>query len=89
MKQETYGIYILPVFIGKGTRKKHYYLYWKFNERQGPIQALIRNNWKLVHFVELYILNYGPSEKNNLIYNFPEVSSKPQNQNGYSTNKEC
>ena len=68
----TDGISYFPSLIGKeGKQQKHDYLYWEFNERRGPIQAILKDNWKLVHFVgkkyELFNLLEDPSENNDLI----------------------
>ncbi|MEP0366342.1 MAG: arylsulfatase [Cyclobacteriaceae bacterium] len=65
----TDGISYLPALTG-GNQRKHDYLYWEFNEKQGPIQALVKDDWKLLYFVgkryELYNLKDDPSEENDL-----------------------
>ena len=65
------GISYAPTLLGnEDSQQKHDYLYWEFNERSGPIQAVRQDNWKAVKFkdkpVEIYDLNLDISEKNNL-----------------------
>ncbi len=38
--------------IIKKDQGRHDYLYWEFNERQGPLQAILKDNRKLIHRVE-------------------------------------
>ena len=65
----TDGISYLPTLTGK-KQKAHNHLYWEFNERKGPVQALTQGNWKLLHFVdqryELYNLQDDPGEEKDL-----------------------
>ncbi|MBL7473264.1 arylsulfatase [Robertkochia sediminum] len=75
--QETDGISFLPTLTGGAEQAKHDYLYWEFNEHRGPVQALAKQEWKLVHFVEtgtfeLYNLEQDPSEQEDLAGQFPE-----------------
>lgn len=77
------GISYLPALTNeKNTQNKHDYLYWEFNEKQGPIQALSKDDWKLVHFVnkryELYNLKNDPSELNEISKLHPEVLKELQ-----------
>ena len=69
------GISYLPTLLGK-EQKKHDYLYWEFNEGQGPVQAIRQGDWKAVKFyqkpVEVYNLKNDISENNNLAVNEPE-----------------
>jgi len=65
------GISYLPTLLGKESeQKKHDHLYWEFNERQGPIQAIRKDKWKAVKFlgrpVELYDIVNDQGEENNL-----------------------
>jgi arylsulfatase A-like enzyme len=74
---QTDGLSYLPTLLGnEEAQKTHEYLYWEFNEGQGPIQAILKNGWKLVNFVdgptELYHIAQDPSEKQNLISQYPE-----------------
>lgn len=66
---QTDGISYLPTLLGE-PQDTHEYLYWEFNEKNGPIQALIQGDWKLLHFwggrYELYNLALDPSETQNL-----------------------
>ena len=70
---ETDGISFLPSLLGDTmNQKKHEYLYWEFNEGKGPIQAITKENWKLIFFIErgeyeMYNLTSDPGEQNNLI----------------------
>jgi arylsulfatase A-like enzyme len=63
------GISYLPSLIAD-KQPEHDYLYWEFNERRGPLQALLKDDWKLVRFVgkhvELYNIKDDPGEQHNL-----------------------
>ena len=63
------GISYLPTLRGQ-KQEAHEYLYWEFNERQGPIQAIRKGNWKAVKFykkpLELYDLSKDIGEENNV-----------------------
>ena len=64
---QTDGVSFAPTLLGNTDQPKHDYLYWEFNEARGPIQALRKGPWKLIHFVarskyELYNLNRDVSE---------------------------
>ncbi|WP_139956485.1 arylsulfatase [Flavicella sediminum] len=65
------GISLVPELFGNQKQQKtHDYLYWEFNEKQGPIQAIRKNDWKLVWKLEgkpeLYNLSSDLSETKNL-----------------------
>lgn len=65
------GISLVPELIADNeNQQKHDYLYWEFNERQGPIQAIRQGDWKLVYRrekkPELYNLSTDLSESINL-----------------------
>ncbi len=65
------GISYLPSMAGDTAgQKQHDYLYWEFNERQGPIQAIRQGHWKLVKFkdkpAELYDLSVDISEQHDV-----------------------
>lgn len=71
------GISFINELTGKSEKQnKHPYLYWEFNELQGPIQAIRQGNWKLVWNLEkkpeLYNLSTDMSESNNLALQEPE-----------------
>ncbi|WP_346762751.1 arylsulfatase [Agaribacillus aureus] len=72
------GISYLPVLTGETHRQKqHPYLYWEFNERQGPIQAIRKGEWKAVKFfdknMELYNLVDDIAEEHDLAAEKPEI----------------
>ena len=55
-------------------------MYWEFNEKEGPIQAIRKENWKGVKFkekpIEIYDLSQDVSEKNNLAEQNPEKAKE-------------
>jgi arylsulfatase A-like enzyme len=66
---KTDSISLVPTLLGKGTQKKHDYLYWEFYE-QGVSQAvLIDGRWKALRLrtltapVQLFDLASDPAEK--------------------------
>ncbi len=64
------GISFVPTLLGKGTQKRHEYLYWEFDE-QGGKQALRMGRWKAVRFLrdgrlELYDLSKDVGEQNDI-----------------------
>ena len=72
LSKATDGISFLPTILGKKVQAEHDYLYWEFNEADGPHQALLKGFWKLIYKVEkdryeLYNLNVDPSENENVI----------------------
>ncbi|WP_218939726.1 arylsulfatase [Lutibacter citreus] len=71
------GISLVPELMGNTEKqKKHDYLYWEFNEREGPIQAIRKGDWKLVWKLEgkpeLYNLSNDIGESENLALKEPE-----------------
>lgn len=77
-QDETTGISYLPTLLGKQeTQKKRDYLYWEFNEREGPIQAIRKGDWKAVKFLnkslELYHLSSDLGESKNVAQNNPII----------------
>ena len=82
---DTDGLSLVPTLLGKGTQKKHDYIYWEFHE-QGGKRAVRQGKWKLLHFgvgknikakhVELFNLENDESEKNNLAKKYPEIVSE-------------
>ena len=74
-KNDLDGISYLPTLLGKSNQKKHEYLYWEFNEWQGPVQAIRKENWKAVKFhnkpLELYDLSKDIGENKNVADQYP------------------
>lgn len=76
---QTDGISFVPALTGNfGDQQVHDYLYWEFNEQQGPIQALTKGDWKLIYYhvrneYELYNLDEDKSEQNNLVKTHPKM----------------
>jgi len=65
------GVSLVPELFGnQEVQQNHDFLYWEFNERQGPIQAIRKDQWKLVWKLEekpeLYNLSVDIGETNNL-----------------------
>ena len=78
---ETDGISFLPTLKGKAKKQKeHAYLYWEFNEGRGPIQAIRKDQWKLIKFygktAELYNLDDDISEQNNISEKYPDKTKE-------------
>jgi arylsulfatase A-like enzyme len=76
-KKDLNGISLVPELMGdKKNQPKHPFLYWEFNERQGPIQAIRKEDWKLVWKLEgepeLYNLASDIGESNNLALKNPK-----------------
>jgi len=74
-QKDINGISFVPTLIGE-EQAVHDYLYWEFNEAQGPIQALRQGDWKLLWKLEkkpeLYNLRDDIAEQNNLAASHPE-----------------
>ncbi|GAB3991147.1 arylsulfatase [Spirosoma daeguense] len=78
------GLSFAPTLTGKGTQKKHDYLYWEFHENGGR-QAIRQGNWKAVRLqaatnpnspVELYDLATDPTESKNIAATNPEKAQE-------------
>ncbi|MCG9972561.1 arylsulfatase [Christiangramia crocea] len=71
------GISYLPTLLGEPGQKKHEYLYWEFNEWEGPIQAIRKGKWKAIRIlnkpVELYDLETDKREEHDLAAEHPEI----------------
>jgi arylsulfatase A-like enzyme len=75
---DTDGISFVNALLGnENKQKKQDYLYWEFNERKGPMQAIRKGKWKAVKRfnkkIELYDLEKDISEKNNCALRNPLV----------------
>ncbi|SOE20775.1 Arylsulfatase A [Spirosomataceae bacterium TFI 002] len=72
---EINGISYKNALLGE-VQQAHQYLYWEFNEANGPRQALRKGDWKLIRYWqkedELYNLNNDIGESTNLAHEFPE-----------------
>lgn len=74
------GISFLPTLTGTGKQKKHNFLYWELHEN-GGLQAVLKNNWKLIRFdvdsknyrYELYNLNSDPGEIMDVANQYPNL----------------
>lgn len=67
----TDGISYLPTLLGrKAAQQKHKYFYWEVNENQGPVQAILKGEWKGIKIFErpfeLYDLSKDPQETTNI-----------------------
>ncbi|SEA52022.1 Arylsulfatase A [Porphyromonadaceae bacterium KH3R12] len=81
--ENTDGISILPTLLNKKEgQKKRDYFYFEFQELGGR-QAVIKDNWKLLHLdirqeglYELYNLASDPSENHNLLDLYPQKAAE-------------
>lgn len=82
------GLSYLPTITNKGRQKKHKSLYFEFHE-QGGKQAIIKDEWKLIHLnvnnpnkesFELYNIYTDPGEIANVINQYPQIASKLKNE---------
>ncbi|WP_228445552.1 arylsulfatase [Thalassotalea sp. HSM 43] len=71
------GISMANTLLGDGKQLQHDYLYWEFNEREGPLQAIRHGDWKLVKRynkpLELYNLAKDIGETNNIAKQHPDI----------------
>ena len=73
------GVSLLPLLEGRKGQQEHDFLYFEFQEMNGR-QAVRKGPWKLIHMdirgknphYELYNLASDPSERHNLLEQFPE-----------------
>lgn len=85
--QATDGISFVPALTG-GAQKSHPYLYWEFNEKTGPMQAIRFGNWKAMRHwdfkgeklgpIKLYDLAKDPAEEKDLAAANPEVMERAE-----------
>ena len=84
---ETDGISFLPALKGDmANQPEHEVMYWEFNEKAGPMQAVRFGDWKAVRTwdyrgkkfkpVQLYNLKDDKGEANNLASAEPEMAKK-------------
>jgi len=70
------GLSMVPTLTGEGDQQQHEFLYWEFNEKAGPTQAVRTGNWKLIKRYEkplaLFNLESDIGESNNLAKEYPE-----------------
>lgn len=77
------GVSLLPLLEGKKGQQEHDFLYFEFQEMNGR-QAVRKGPWKLLHLnvrsdnsrYELYNLASDPSERHNLIDQYPEKAAE-------------
>jgi arylsulfatase A-like enzyme len=82
---ETDGISFYPALRGEMSKQKeHDYLYWEFNESNGPMQAIRFKDWKAIRLwdkkknmmgpIQLYNIEKDKGEKNDLASKMPELA---------------
>ncbi len=73
---ESDGLSMVPAMTGTGEQQQHEFLYWEFNEKAGPTQAVRAGDWKLVKRYKkpltLFNLENDIGESNNLAKEYPE-----------------
>ncbi len=77
------GVSLLPLLTGRKGQKEHDYLYFEFQELDGR-QAVRKGQWKLLHMgvrsknprYELYNLAADPSERYNVIKEYPDIAEE-------------
>ncbi len=76
------GISYAPTLLGEKNQPQHDYLYWEFNERAGPIQAVRAGKWKAVKFynkpLQLFDLSVDPGERNDVAAQHADVARRMQ-----------
>jgi arylsulfatase A-like enzyme len=75
---KTDGISYLPALLGiNKQQKEHEYFYWEVNETRGPIQAILKGDWKGISTYEepfeLYNIKTDVKETTNLADKYPDV----------------
>ena len=82
-QKEMDGVSMLPLLENRKGQKQHEFLYFEFQELNGR-QAVRKGPWKLVHmnirsdkpYFELYNLAADPSERHNVLNQFPHKVSE-------------
>jgi arylsulfatase A-like enzyme len=74
------GISVVPTLLGKGTQKRHEFLYWEFHER-GSKQAVRAGDWKAIRPMpdgplQLYDLKNDVGEAHDVAARHPEVVAR-------------
>lgn len=77
------GVSYAPTLLGEYVRQaKRDYIYWEFNEKAGPMQAVRMGPWKGVKLkdkdLEVYNLNHDPGETLDRSADFPAVADTLQ-----------
>ena len=83
------GVSMLPLLENRKGQKEHEFLYFEFQELNGR-QAVRKGPWKLVHmnirgdkpYYELYNLASDPSERHNILDQYPEKDSRTERYHG-------
>lgn len=81
--EQTDGISMVPEWTGNGQQQKHEYLFWYFNESNGPMVAVRFGDWKAIKTwdkqkgrfkaVRLFNLEKDPGEKSDVASTHPET----------------
>lgn len=84
--ENTDGISFVPLLAGKEMQKEHEYLFWYFNEKDGPMVAVRFGKWKAIRLwdanknvlgnITLYDLSLDPAEKKDLADQYPELAEQ-------------
>lgn len=86
-RAETDGLSFYPALKGEmDKQQKHKVMYWEFNEKLGPLQAVRMGKWKgyrswnkkqnRFNLMALYNLDKDQSESNDLAKDYPEIAER-------------
>lgn len=73
---------LVPTLLGRGTQKKHPYLYWEFHENGVSQAVLLDGRWKGIREnnvmapLRLYDLTTDPAEQTDLAAKHPEIVAR-------------
>jgi len=72
------GVSFLPTLLGDNEeQEQHDFLYWEFNELQGPVQAVRSGDWKLIRFLgespERYDFRSDIGEAYDVAEKYPDI----------------